>query len=72
MKTLVFIVLIIMAWRGIAMGNSLADKKAVDTTPAWLQEWHLEFEEEDRLQREALQKELHSRDPREEGREELA
>jgi hypothetical protein len=74
MKTLALIILVLMALKGHAICNeNVPAESKPDHVPEWLQDWHDEFDEEERLKEEALQKRLRAGDPRDdEGREELA
>ena len=70
MKTLVIIILLLMAWKGAAI---CAEDKPKHKTPEWLEGWHREFEEEERQKEEEIRRRLHVRDSRQdEGREGLA
>lgn len=75
MKTLVLIVLFLMAWKGIAMSKEFEPQAQRQTseTPEWLDNWYQEFEEEERQREEELQRRLRQRDVRkDEGRQGLA
>lgn len=75
MKTLVLIVLFLMAWKGIAMCKEFDPQPQHQTseTPEWLDNWYQEFEEEERQKEEALLRKLRQQDIRkDEGREGVA
>lgn len=74
MKFLILVILLLVALKGHAMCNENTPVETKqDHVPQWLNEWHDEFEEEERRKKEALEKHYRSGDPREdEGRERLA
>lgn len=73
MKTLIFIVLILMAWKGHALCAEFEPQRQTEETPRWLEEWYEEFEEKELLKEKELRRHLHRRDPRlDEGREDTA